>query len=422
MRPFSSHELIRTFTSFLSHLEDRFERKRVWGPRSIFVALLWLTRPGAQSSYRKMLETIVDDTSAFLGWDEAPSAASFSKARRHLSVASCRALLASVIEKIAACSPERFRHPSGRRFIAFDGTQLLMPRVRQTMARFARPQANSWLVSHYPQAVTLIAVDLFRRMPLDWLLLKKGVGEREGIVNMLGILKRGDVAVLDRGFPSRDLLQLFVQLGVDVVMRMRAGATTMNLVTDFLKTGKKSAVVPFDFKDGSIIGVRLVRRNFRVGRPRDGQKAQPMVVLTTLPKEQFSDDEIVKIYTARWGVETVIREIKNEFDIERFHARSIEGIEQEIAAVMTWIALASGLQQLAEHGQDPLLRVHRNLCFARAARMLKQMLEGGDPWEDIETILANLRRFSSKIRPGRSFPRKRKAPTGRYKPSGPILK
>ncbi len=403
----------------MDDLDDRFTRRRRWGPRSVFVALLLLTSAGARSSYRKMLDTIVDETAAFLGWEDAPSLASFAKARRRLGVDQCRSLLATVVERISARAHERFRHESGRRFIAFDGTQLILPRVRETLARFPRPKANSWLVSHYPQAVTVIAVDLFRRMPLDWRLLKKGIGEREGALGMLDLLKPGDVAVLDRGFPSRDFLQALIARKIDVVMRMCGGGSAMLMVQDFLKTGKKSATVPFVFNDGTQMPVRLVRRNFRVGRPRSDQKAQAMVVLSTLPADGFPDDEIVRLYTARWGVETVIREIKCEFDVERFHARSIEGIEQEIAAIMTWIALASGLQQLAEQGQPKDLRVHRNLCFAAAARILKRLLNGDDPWLELDERLASLRRFSSKVRPGRSFIRKRKGPTGRFKPSGP---
>lgn len=384
----------------------------------MFIALLLMTRAGVRSSYRRMLERFVDETAAFLDWDETPSASGFSQARKRLSVAQCRGVLASVIERISACSRARFRHASGRRFIALDGTQLIMPRVPETLSRFARPKANSWLSSHFPQAVTLIAVDLFKQLPLEWRLLKKGIGEREGALGMLELFKPGDVAVLDRGFPSRDFLQSLMERRIDVVMRMPVGERSIGFVRDFVDSGARSTIAAVDFADGSRVSVRLVRRNFRIGRPRVHQKAKPMVVLTTLKVEDgFADEEILRLYTARWGVETVLREIKCEFDVERFHARSIQGVEQELAAVMVWIALASGLQQLAEEGLAEDRRVMRNLCFDIAARLLGRVLSGEDLWATLDRRLDALRRFSAKVRPGRSYPRERKSPLGRFSPS-----
>lgn len=116
------HNPITTFCTLIDVVETRIRRHRVWCGRSIVVALLLLTRHGARSGYRRMLSTFVDDTAELLGWSRTPHASSLARARRLLPVEACRDMLRLLTERISACSPRRFAHPSGRRFIAIDGT------------------------------------------------------------------------------------------------------------------------------------------------------------------------------------------------------------------------------------------------------------------------------------------------------------
>lgn len=53
-----------------------------------------------------------------------------------------------------------------------------------------------------------------------------------------------------------------------------------------------------------------------------------MVILTTLRAEGgFTRDEIVKSYGARWGIETIFRELKSFAGLEPLHAKSALGVE-----------------------------------------------------------------------------------------------
>ena len=140
-----------------------------------------------------------------------------------------------------------------------------------------------------------------------------------------------------------------------------------------------------------------------------------MVILTTLTTDQgFDRESIIALYAARWGVETIFREMKCEFDIERFHARSVAGIEQEIAAVLAWIAFASAIQLLAESKLPDGRRVYRTLCFDEATRVMNAILAGHDLSEALITAIDNVCRYHYGNRSGRSFPRERKSPLGRF--------
>jgi hypothetical protein len=365
-----------------------------------------------------LLKTFVQDTSAVLNWSRAPSLASLSKARRSLTVDACRQLVRQLIDRLSALTTKRHEHLSGRRIVGIDSTRIITPRTPETLRKLERPRAGAWLRSHYPQALVVMAVDVMRRMPIDWVLLPKKRGERIGARALADSLKVGDVAVMDRGFPARWLVGDLLQRQIDVVIRMTVtAANAWPEVLAFLKTGADEGFVDVGVGDGEsqrVVRMRLIRRSFRPRQPRKKRKAQPLIVLTSLPAKDFPHEEILRIYTARWGVETVLREIKCNFTIERFHARSLQGIEQEIAAVFAWIALGSAIQHLAEAGLPQGRRVYRDLCFSSASDIMDAWLEGQDPGPLIEKEIEAVRRFHYLPKANRHYQRKRKAPYGRF--------
>lgn len=411
------HELIRFVHATITGLDERFARARMWSPRSVFLAVLLLTRARRRTSYRDMLSTFLTDTAAFLSWDHRPSLSSLSEARGKLDLEACRTILRQVSARLEMMTPKRFRHPSGRRFIGLDGLHLIAPRSVDTRRRLNEAKYHSWFASHCPQALTVVAVDLMRRLPLDFILLPKGRGERAGAQQLAEHFRPGDVAVMDRGFPARWLLAEFLGRGIDVVVRMTtAKAGSWAEVAAFMKSGKNSAIVDLRIDAKRTVPMRLIRRNFRRGRPRRGQTPETMVILTTLTEaDGFDRDTVIKLYESRWGVETVFREMKCEFDIERFHAKSVEGIQQEIAAVLTWIAFASAIQLIAESKLPEGRRVLRTLCFAEATKVMQAILAGGDLAQVLITALENVCLYHYAPKSGRSYPRERKSPIGRFK-------
>lgn len=55
-------------------------------------------------------------------------------------------------------------------------------------------------------------------------------------------------------------------------------------------------------------------------------------IVTNLSKEEFSTEEIKKMYAMRWGIETSFRELKYTAGLINFHAWKREFVEQEIWA------------------------------------------------------------------------------------------
>src|SRR5258706_11883986 len=132
MSPLHRHDFIRFAFNTLSTLGTKFARSRVWCPRSVFVAVLLLTRARRRTTYRTLMNTFIADTAALLQWACRPSLSSLSQARGKLGMETCREILRLLSERLAAMTPKRLRHPSGRRFIGIDGMSVITPRSKDT--------------------------------------------------------------------------------------------------------------------------------------------------------------------------------------------------------------------------------------------------------------------------------------------------
>jgi len=411
----SRHDLIHHLTVALHGVATSFTRVRRWSPRSVVVAVMLLTRPDLRSSYATVLTDLTLDSCRALGVVAATAKSSLSVARKKVPVETFRQVLHQLVDHLGRLLPGDFGHHADRRFFALDATSLVCPRSAQTMRVLDAPAYNPWLFAHYPRALVVVAYDVVRRLPLDWVLLKKGTGERAAAKPLLSRLRRGDVMIMDRGYPARWLLALFVNHGVDVVMRMTAvKAAAWPEVKRFLTSGAKTAVVDCRLDDGRVIPIRLIRRPALKGRPLKHQgKRDVMVILTTLlPKHGFEAKDIIELYGKRWGIESLFREMKEAFGIERFHARTTDGIQQEIATVLMWVALTSAIHAAVQDGLTDGKRANRTVSREIARICLAKALDDGTMVK-LDAAITEARRHAYKPRPGRSFPRESKLPFGR---------
>jgi hypothetical protein len=414
------HDLLHHLTVALHGVATSFKRVRRWSPRTVVVAVMLLTRPDVRSSYATVLTDLALESCRALGVVAATAKSSLSVARKKVPVEVFRQVLHQLVDHLGRLLPGDFGHHADRRFFALDATSLVCPRTKQTMRDLDAPAYNPWLFAHYPRALVVVAYDVVRRLPLDWVLLKKGTGEREAAKPLLSRLRRGDVMIMDRGYPARWLLALFVNHGVDVVMRMTAvKAAAWPEVKRFLSSGAKTAVVDCRLDDGRVIPVRLIRRPPLKGRPlKHHKKRDAMVILTTLlPKHGFEAKDIIDLYGKRWGIETLFREMKEAFGIERFHARTTDGIQQEIATVLMWVALTSAIHAAVQDGLTDGKRANRTVSREIARICLTKALDDGSVVK-LDDAINQARRHAYKPRPGRSFPRESKLPFGRTKGLG----
>lgn len=414
------YKIIRSFLSITKELPDRFQRKRMWGPRSVMIWLMLIRFPDRKTSYRRCLPILMAFSRRTFNWIKMPSLGSITPARAKMLPSECRSVLRMVIDRCEKTLGQIKHRYGKRRFIAFDGTRIITPRSHDTVVKLHRYKGPGGKKTHYPQGLMVTAVDVFRRLPLDWIFVGKGVGERTAMNDLLDTLKmkEGDVAIMDRGLPSRKLFGLLLERGVDIVARMSTSrAVAWKEVAEFLKTKKKNGIITIQVGESGAkreIIVRLVERDRQRGRPRKGTKKESMLILTTLKVEDgFTRDEIIKIYGARWGIETMFNELKSFMGLEPMHSENTEGCEQEICASLIWMALGTLIQAEAEAGLAEGRTVVRADCLRTASDIFGNLLAGRSI-DYLWTIsIEALRQFSYAPKPGRHATRECKMPYGR---------
>ena len=146
--------------------------------------------------------------------------------------------------------------------------------------------------------------------------------------------------------------------------------------------------------------------------PLDSE-GKPIVFVTNLiAKAKYSRKGIIELYQKRWTSETLFNRVKNLLNLESFHAKTYNGVMQEIFANLLNLSLAAAAVSavIEEDKMDPAIEQPN---FKNATEVVKQHLHAiivgksskQKPSEVRNQILREVRAVKYKIRPNRSHPR-----------------
>ena len=159
---------------------------------------------------------------------------------------------------------------------------------------------------------------------------------------------------------------------------------------------------PFDFVDLHFnwfyeIKMRVVR--FPIA---DGSYE---CIITNLPSEEFSHEDLKMLYHMRWGIETSFRELKYSIGLTHFHSKKPDYIMQEIWARLVLYNLCEAITTRTIMHQSNRKRKHSyQLNFTRAIHICQSFLSiRKEAPPDVEFLIS---RELLPVRPGRSDPRK----------------
>lgn len=421
---------LHSFLNLFHALGNRFSHADgLFTPCSTFLGVMLLTTARSGTSYRDVLKKMFSDWK-WLEWTARPGDAAFCKARKKVSAEQCRSVWMNAVG-LAVRSPTTHGPLGNRRVVGIDGTWMYTPSTAGTRKRWGQPTSGTG-TAHNPQMLMVAAWDLTTRIPLAASVLRHDESERLGTRHLFADLAFGDVLVWDRGYPGKSLFIEAMNAGFDFVARMNASeGSCWNVVRDFMKSGFDDDIVLIDLGDGVTRRVRLIRRRFAPGRPKAGQTRDGMVIMTTLlDVEELPAQRIIDVYAERWGVETRFRELKIHYNIEAFHSTSVDGILQELYAILTWMTLSVIIDQRAlqiieeHHGpqtfDDPYRRqIRRTSLFASTKRVFIEAWKIADSMDALVPLIEEeaswLAQFAAKRRPNRSYKRETKRPHGRFK-------
>ena len=432
----SPHDLTLIFRHFLRTMPRWWSRRRgSLGPPQVMLSLITMSVLGCRG-YESTLNEMKVRLGTELGWlrkRDVPSPSALSQARVKLDAAMCASLVSDVYAMCTSARSSASLGYGGLRLLAVDGTKLALPAYQGMQDHFGCPSQGVGRELAGPQASLTVLWDVGANQPVNWRLGPYKVSERVHADELIGGVGNGDLVLGDRGFPSRRWLTRLWRQRAQVLVRMRTtGGGVMREVAAFLASQETDVVTTMQGWDEQAekanpelsIPIRLIR----VVLP-DGSSSIYLTTLTDV--ERHPSSAILELYAQRWRIETAFREMKIWHGLERFHSRRVDGIAQEIAAIMIFQLLASELEakarevhqrpQASAPPEEPaalvvqrdFMRFNRRIVADCVCSLMLTAACGEDLTQAFEYAMFRIWRYRQNVKPGRSFPRKRKsAPRG----------
>jgi len=403
---------------FAVHPEIDFTRNRKINLSSLLTFLLAMRN---ESTGMELIE--------FSGYStNAPSVSAFYQQRRKLSPEALPHLLSSFNSHF---SPKTYR---GLQLIACDGSSFNIHRDPTDQDTFY--EANGKSTRGFNLIHVVPFYDILSRRYLDAIIQPgRKKNEYKAVCELTDRLKLAPdykpLIIVDRGLGSYNFYAHAFQKGVHFLARIKdlnacrllglkslpEGEMDQNLERILTRSMAKknwqhpekadeyrhlSSEVAFDFLPPKGKGEYIIQLRFLRVKISDGNYEN---LVTSLPRESFSIDDIKDLYHLRWKIETSFSLLKYALCAKYFHSKKYEYICQEVWARLVLYNFCSVITSNVTVAKKSDRKYEYQINYSVASKICHQLLRyrsAEDPPLDIEGLISSL---LLPIRPGRNFPR-----------------
>lgn len=183
---------------------------------------------------------------------------------------------------------------------------------------------------------------------------------------------------------------------ISITFTRRQTKSTKNAGYKFMPTCQTFDYLPIKSKETYSMRFRIVR--FAIS-----ENSYEMLV-TNLNNNEFSTEDLKKIYHLRWGIETSFRELKYAIGLTNFHARKVDYIKQEVFARLLLynyceLITTHVIQQMKN--KDKTKQVNFTIAIYICREFLRNKRNLSPP-----DVIKLIEKHVLPIRPGRKDPRK----------------
>jgi len=380
--------------------------------------LLYMVADARRRGYAHLLESFWDEARSLgleLPKNEPVSAASFCDARQKLKPELFTTLMMDVWQMQRRAFDESCRW-RGRRVFAVDGTKITLERSLDLGCQFHYPVG-----AHCPQALVSALYDLGTKSPVALRISPYDGNEREHALELMGYLQEGDVLVLDRGYPSHEMVQALSAAKIDFLIRLPSRNSFQAIET--LRESKSCDMrIPLCPPEGS--NPNWPALSLRWIAAKDGE-GEDTYYVTSLPKNRYSAADILDLYRLRWEIEEFYKLSKSDYIGQaQFRSKTANGIRQELCAQYLLLAMTRYLAlQAADAHDDSDLDIDQKGAVLSVAAYLTRLLLDEDPVgraSAIYFLFKRMARHRYRRRKGRSFPRRSFKPARKWGPQGRV--
>ena len=245
-------------------------------------------------------------------------------------------------------------------FCAFaaDGSQFDCPRTQANLAGLGSRGKDPLRPSLYMTGLYHLGLGL----PWDWRVGPACESEPSQLREMLGDLPAGALLVMDAGLVQYDLLRDISRSGRHLLVRVGRNVHLLkNLGRPVQKKPGQVWLWPQNQRGESPLALYLYRI---------GPKGKRVWLLSDLV---LSQEQVERLYRARWGVEVHHRAIKQTLERRKMLSRSPDLAQWELYWTLCglWLLGLLGIEGLQRAGQKP-----RQLSLAAALRTVRAASQG----------------------------------------------
>lgn len=371
--------------------EKDFTRKR----KLSFVDYMTLILLGCKKSMQVWLDYISDEIKSTKG---EYSKQAFSQGRQRIRP---EAFLRIFRETVAGFYEDgHYRTYRGYRVCAIDGSDYNLPNTPELLAIYG---SETYKDKTQVQAQGSCLFDVLNEVILDVAFTPCRTGERvpamQHIEQLSEITTGKELLVLDRGYPSEQLLRACMKQGFHFIMRCNKD----NFFREVRDVTEPDAVITRACGNGETLQLRVVTIPIPSGTA---------TFLTDLDATEFSATDLKEVYLMRWRIETFYDNLKNKLEMENFSGISQVAIVQDFYATMTLWNFVAALEfdatqqmnlDLAQHRVNRAMVIHE----VKNSFIEMMMASGRKQRKLLDRIMKRLQTRLVQVVPGRSFPRTR---------------
>lgn len=309
----------------------------------------------------------------------------------------------------------------GFRVIAVDGTTVHVPDTQDNVDFFGGwDSAKSEQGVVCPKARVSFAYDPLNKLIVDAIMAPTSTGEDTLARQHLKKSSLDDLNIYDRGYASYRLFRLHEDASLHYCARIPTDLFT-RLCDDFLDSDESDHVVDYTpqghsrsicIKEGLSVDplkIRLIKVKLSTGETE--------VLATNIFDRRINAKSFKKLYHLRWGVEEEYKRLKCRVEIEAYSGKKTEFVLQDfyadIVRLNVSVLIAMEARETLRNKGKKNKYVHApNMSFVMSQMTIFLDVLLGETQSTLKKVMANLSahiiKRSEPIRPGRSYPRKKK--------------
>jgi hypothetical protein len=283
----------------------------------------------------------------------------------------------------------------GLRLIAIDGSELMLPKNKDTIEKFGEYTTN-FMNKTIVLARISKAYDVLNKINIDAKLVNRKIGEHRLANQHLEHCGASDLLLMDRGYPSFDLFMKILARGSGFCARVTV--STWSVAKELVNSGQKEIVV--DILPGNDLkrmykkqgqAIEPIKCRFVCIELPSGEKE--VLITSLLDTVKYPHSIFKNLYHLRWDIEESYKKDKHRLQLENFSGKSITAIYQDFYASLLLPNITSILSYSLDDKINAITKKARfkyQLNYTSALAKVKEAIALIFTKRNIENILKKL--------------------------------